>query len=213
MSEAASVRARNLRTVAALAALFFVPLALAFCAYYGSDWRPMGHVNHGSLITPPRPLPALSVPLARSKVAISGVAPAAPGTDGSSTREAFRDTWTLVAIGDGACDADCGRALLVMRQAHLALGRDMSRVARLYIATGPCCAGELSQPGDPGVLLLLATAPRVTEALGHFPTENRARSVFVVDPLGNLMMSYDSRADPRGLLIDLQRLLRLSHIG
>jgi hypothetical protein len=35
----------------------------------------------------------------------------------------------------------------------------------------------------------------------------------VVDPLGNLMMSYDARGNPRGLLEDLKKLLRLSHIG
>jgi hypothetical protein len=35
----------------------------------------------------------------------------------------------------------------------------------------------------------------------------------VVDPLGNLMMSYDARNDPHGLLEDLRKLLRLSHIG
>jgi len=196
VSESAGVRTRNLRTVGALAALFLLPLALSFYMYYGTAWRPAAHVNHGSLITPPRPLPAL----------------ATRGTDGGSS-QAFRGTWTLVAIGDGACDAACSRALLVMRQVHLALNRDMTRVARLYVATGQCCAGELSRPGDPGVLVVLATAPQVGRALEQFPTANRAQSVFVVDPLGNLMMSYDARADPRGLLIDLQKLLRLSHIG
>ena len=45
------------------------------------------------------------------------------------------------------------------------------------------------------------------------PAAQRADTVFVVDPLGNLMMSYDARQDPRGLLEDLKKLLRLSHIG
>ena len=195
-SEPGTVRARNLRTVATLAALFFVPLALAFLIYYGTPWRPLNHINHGVLIAPPRPLPALPVPQASA-----------------ASSEAFRGTWTLVAVGDGACDADCSRALLVMRQVRLALNRDMTRVARLYITTGQCCASELSGRGDPGVLVVSATAPQVGQALTQFPTENRAHSVFVVDPLGNLMMSYDARTDPRGLLIDLQKLLRLSHIG
>ena len=45
------------------------------------------------------------------------------------------------------------------------------------------------------------------------PATQRADTVYVVDPLGNLMMSYDARQDPRGLLEDLKKLLRLSHIG
>lgn len=187
------VRARNLRTVAALAALYVLPLALAFYLYYGSGWRPLGHVNRGTLINPPPQLPSLAVP---------------PGG-----REAFRGTWTLVSIGDGACDSDCSRALLVMRQVHLALNRDMTRVARMYIATGHCCAGALAAPGDAGTLVVEATSPAITQALEQFPTADREHSVFVVDPLGNLMMSYDARTDPRGLLIDLRQLLRLSHIG
>ena len=55
----AALRARNLRTLALLAGLFLLPLLLAFCTYYGSSWRPGNHVNHGVLVTPPRPLPAV----------------------------------------------------------------------------------------------------------------------------------------------------------
>jgi hypothetical protein len=49
--------------------------------------------------------------------------------------------------------------------------------------------------------------------LNVFPVEARAQSLFIVDPLGNLMMRYDVRQDPKGLLQDLKKLLSLSHIG
>jgi len=179
-------RAHNLRTVAALALLFLLPLGLAFCAYY-AGWRPAASVNHGTLITPPRPLPPLPA-----------------GT--------FRGVWTLVYVGDGSCDADCERALLVMRQARLALNNDMTRVARVFLATGRCCAPALRGPGNAGLLVLDATGPAAAPVLAQFPAA-RAQAVFVVDPLGNLMMSYDDRKDPHGLLEDLRKLLRLSHIG
>lgn len=200
------VRARNLRTVGALAALYVLPLALAFYLYYGSGWRPPGHVNRGTLIDPPRQLPELALPL----VVAEGANSHAAGADTGG--KALRGTWTLVAIGAGGCNSDCDRALAVMRQVHLALNRDMSRVARMYIATGPCCAGALAR-GEPGVLVVASGAPGVERVLGQFPAAGRETSVFVVDPLGNLMMSYDARSDPRGLLIDLRQLLRLSHIG
>jgi hypothetical protein len=38
-------------------------------------------------------------------------------------------------------------------------------------------------------------------------------TLFVVDPLGNLVMRYDVRKEPAGLLDDLRKLLKLSHIG
>jgi len=83
----------------------------------------------------------------------------------------------------------------------------------MYIATGHCCAGALTAPTDAGILVIDAASPGVAQALEQFPRADSGHSVFVVDPLGNLMMSYDARTDPRGLLIDLRQLLRLSHIG
>jgi hypothetical protein len=199
VSAPGGVRARNLRTVVALAALFLLPLALAFYGYYAGGWRPAGRVNHGRLITPPRPLPALALPHA------------APGA-GTASAETFRGAWTLVYAGAGACDQDCRRALLVMRQTRLALNNDMTRVKRVLLATGSCCAAELGARPEPGLVVLDATGPAAA-ALAVFPANLRAHSLFVVDPLGNLMMSYDARDDPHGLLEDLRKLLRLSHIG
>ena len=86
------LRARNLRLLAGLAGLFLLPLALAFWLYYATDWRPIGTVNHGELIQPPRPLPAYS----------------------GLPADLFRHKWSLVYIGDGQCDQTCRSALLVM---------------------------------------------------------------------------------------------------
>ena len=188
MSPASSARARNLRTVGTLGALFLLPLALAFFTYYRTDWRPAGHVNHGSLITPPRPLPALAA-------------------------ATFRGSWTLVYVGDGKCDEDCRRALLVMRQTRLGLANDMNRVGRVWLATGTCCARAGAAAPEPGLTVLDDTRPEAGVLLAAFPAAGREHSIFVVDPLGNLMMSYDARNNPHGLLDDLHKLLRLSHIG
>ena len=198
-SEPAGLRARNLRTVGMLAALFLLPLALAFYAYYDTGWRPAGHVNHGTLITPARPLPALSLPRLTG-----GANPAGAGT--------FRGKWTLVYVGGGGCDSDCSHALFVMRQTRLGLNNDMTRVERVLLATGACCAG-VSAARDAGLAAFDATGPAAAPLLAQFPAADRAHSIFVVDPLGNLMMSYDDRTDPHGLLEDLRKLLRLSHIG
>jgi hypothetical protein len=196
-----SLRARNLRTVGALAALFLVPLALAFYAYYATGWRPVRHVNYGTLISPPRPLAALQQ--------------SAPG--GRGAPPVFRKQWSLVYIGDGACDASCRWALYVLRQTRLGLGDDMTRVARVFLVSGDCCDRESLARAYPGLLVVDATGPRGEALLAEFPGAQapavRAHTLYIVDPLGNLMMSYDARANPHGLLQDLQKLLRLSEIG
>jgi cytochrome oxidase Cu insertion factor (SCO1/SenC/PrrC family) len=196
----AALRARNLRTLALLAALFLLPLLLAFCTYYGSSWRPAGSVNHGVLIQPPRPLPALQL------------APATPDSPAPNAAGLFRGQWSLVYVGDGACEAACRETLYVMRQTRLALNNDMTRVARVFLVTAHCCAPGLSQE-HAGLVLLNAQEAAAAPLLQQFPPLQREHTLFIVDPRGNLMMSYDARQNPRGLLEDLKKLLRLSHIG
>jgi hypothetical protein len=194
--------------VAALTALFLLPLALAFYVYYGTDWRPAQHVNHGLLLRPPVPLPSPALP----QVALTAAAESPAGAPASATGT-FRAQWTLVYIGDGACDADCRWTLYVMRQTRLGLNTDMTRVARVFLATGHCCARAYLARADAGLVVLDAAGPVGVALLEKFPRAGRAHSLYVVDPLGNLMMSYDARSDPHGLLEDLRKLLRLSHIG
>ena len=196
---AGALRARNLRTLAGLAALFLLPLVMALFTYYGTGWRPAQRVNHGVLITPVRALPPVRLPR-------PGVTAAAHGT-------AFRGQWSLVYVGDGACDSPCRQALYVMRQTRLALNNDMTRVQRVFLVSAECCARELLGREQAGLEILDAAGPAGAALLREFPSHGREHSLFVVDPLGNLMMSYDARRDPHGLLEDLKKLLKLSHIG
>jgi len=193
------LRARNLRTLAMLAGLFLLPLLLAFCMYYGSDWRPAQRVNHGELIIPARPLPAVSL--------ASALPP------GSASPVLFRHKWTLVYIGDGRCEPACRQALYQMRQTRLALNNEMTRVVRLFLVTGQCCAAEYLRREHPDLLVLDARGESAGQWLGTFPSESREQSLYIVDPLGNLLMRYDTRQNPRGLLEDFKKLLALSHIG
>ena len=197
------LRARNLRTLAALAALFLLPLVIAFFTYYGTAWRPAAHVNHGQLITPARPLPA-ALAVVTGEAQSGTPDPAVP---------VFRKRWSLVYVGAGSCNADCRQALYVMRQTRLALNNDLARVERVFLASEACCDRGFLVRVHPGLEVLDASAPQAVPLLAQFPAAGREHLLFIVDPLGNLMMSYDARTNPRGLLEDLKKLLALSHIG
>ncbi len=169
-----------------LLTLFFAPLLLAFYMYYGSGWRPSGHANHGVLIEPARTLPQLPLLLGK---------------------------WSLVYVGRGDCDDDCQATLYFMRQTHLGLANLMPRVQRVLLATRGCCGRDDLAREQPPLLTLRADGAAGEQLLAAFPTDRQATTIFVVDPRGNLMMRYDAHADPKGLRIDLKRLLTLSHIG
>ena len=196
MTTAPATPARSRRQLWLLVLAFFAPLAAAFWMYYGSPWRPSGHTNHGELIEPARPLPARGLP-----------------GDDAGTRRPFVDKWSLVYVGDGRCDADCRQALLVMRQTHAALGRLQPRVQQVLLATAGCCDRDRLVREYPGLRLIDASGPADAALLAAFPRERLQRGIYIVDPLGNLMMRYDTALDPRGLLQDLKKLLQLSHIG
>jgi len=86
-------------------------------------------------------------------------------------------------------------------------------VHRVFLATGECCNLAFLAREHAGLEVLDASGPAAEPLLAQFPQAERAHMLFVVDPLGNLMMRYDTRRPPRGLLQDLKKLLQLSHIG
>ena len=100
-----------------------------------------------------------------------------------------------------------------MRQTRLALNNDMARVERVFLVVSACCDRDFLAREHPGLEVLDASAAQAGTLIARFPAERREHTLFVVDPLGNLVMSYDARDNPRGLLQDLEKLLRLSHIG
>lgn len=194
-----SLRARNLRMLAMLSGLFLLPLATAFWVYYGTDWRPVKRVNHGELITPARPLPDTHLASAFDTDAVPA--------------QLFHHKWSLVYIGNGQCDDTCRQTLYVMRQTRLSLNTEMTRVERVFLVTGECCARDFLVHEHPGLVVLNAADSSGEALLSTFPADDREQSLFVVDPLGNLMMRFDTRQNPKGLLEDLKKLLSLSHIG
>jgi hypothetical protein len=190
-------RRRGRQVLLIIAAIFLLPVAMAFALYYGKLWRPAGSASKGELITPARPLTA------------SGLR----NVDGSAASPALLEgKWTLIYIGDGACDHACRTALVFGRQTRLALNNEMTRVQRVFLATDHCCATDYFAREQPGLIALDASAAGARDLLAQFPPQ-RAGSLFIVDPLGNLMMRHDASHTTKDLLSDLKKLLKLSHIG
>jgi cytochrome oxidase Cu insertion factor (SCO1/SenC/PrrC family) len=198
---------RQRRTLIGLALLFFAPLGLAFFLYYGVGWRPGSHVNHGQLIDPPRPLPAVRLP----HVALDGSA------DTQTAPDFLTRKWTLLYWGAGTCAERCKAELYDTRQVRYALNRDMDRVQRVFVAQGPCCDLDFLRRQHPDLITVRATsdAAPVLALLRLSPADDPAAGgrVYLIDPLGNLMMVYAAGARPKGMLEDLKRLLGLSQVG
>jgi hypothetical protein len=193
-----------------LAALFFAPLGLAFVIYYGSGgrWRPAGTVNHGTLIIPARPTPELELPLLVAGPVAAATAASAP----LQTRPDFLEhRWTLLYEGAGRCEAYCQRALTTTRQARLALNRDTPRVQRVFLAQGACCDRDYFKRLQPD-LIVVGESDAALPLRALLPGAGSDR-VYLIDPLGNLMMWYAPGSGPRDIVSDLKRVLGVSHVG
>ena len=187
--------------------LFLGPLLVAALVYYGSaGWRPAGNVAYGMLFDPVKKLPASEL---RS-------------VDGNRLgNEALDGLWILVYLSQGACEIECRKSLYDTRQVRVLLGQKDQRVRRLLIADTPLPDLAYLSQYHPDLLVMTA-ASAGSEFIKAFARDRqglgdedilRLDRVYIVDPLGNLVMAYESGFDAEGLLKDLQRLLRLSSIG
>ena len=78
-----------------------------------------------------------------------------------------------------------------MRQTRLALNKDMTRVQRVFLATGNCCDRAYLDAEHPGLTSRAPTTTPGQRCLRHFPIRPAADgSIYIVDPLGNLMMRH-----------------------
>jgi len=182
---------------ALLLALFLGPLLAAVALYYSGNWRPIGGTNHGVLVQPPVTLPQLN--------------PAA-GSDDSYAGD-LRGRWTLLYVDTGDCGQRCVEALFRSHQAREVLGRNRIRVERLYIYRGQAPA-EADLAKDESLRVLPASDPEALRVIEAIPAELAATDeLLLVDPLGNLMMRFPLDQEPKGMVEDLKKLLKLSRIG
>jgi thioredoxin-related protein len=120
----------------------------------------------------------------------------------------LRGKWVLVSFDAAACDAYCEKKLYFMRQVRRAQGKEMDRVERLWV---------LTDAGKPRVELVAAIEGTKMRASGEslaaaFPG-NATDHIYLVDPLGNLMLRFPRDPDPSKMIKDLQRLLKYSRTG
>lgn len=185
-------------TLTGLFALFFAPLLLATGWYaFAPGYTPPSTPN-GTLIDPARPLEPFRLQ---------------SGDGGTLTLDGLRGQWNLVHFVAERCEEACRERLYETRQVRDALGEDRSRVRRLIVAGG----GQ----GTPGLDDIIEEHPRLVIMRGdgrgefgrQFPAERGNDTVFLVDPVGNLMMRFAPELPPGDMLEDLEKLLKLSRIG
>jgi len=195
---------RKRMSLVLLFTLFLSPLLLAILLFYMfPDWRPAGSSNHGQLVTPVRALPSFEMETLA----------------GEQIDETFlRGKWTLVYLLQGACDKTCVEQLYNIRQVRLAQGKNIDRLQRLLVWENGAVSREDQaelQKYFPGQVIVPLTGQQAVVEVFSLDEQQpmAARRVYLVDPLGNLMMRYEPDDEPKGMIKDLERLLKYSGLG
>ncbi|HEU4589483.1 MAG TPA: hypothetical protein VFS13_01135 [Steroidobacteraceae bacterium] len=119
--------------------------------------------------------------------------------------KALRGKWVMVSVDSSACDAYCEKKLYFMRQIRKAQGEDQRRIERLWIVT---------DAGAPAPRLLEAYEGTHIATIADPPLPGAVRDhLYLVDPLGNLMMRFPRDPDASRMIKDLQRLMKYSSVG
>ncbi|HWZ72873.1 MAG TPA: cytochrome C oxidase subunit I [Casimicrobiaceae bacterium] len=186
------LKTRGRRTLLMLALVCAAPVVASYVAYYW--FRPPGQVNYGELVE------------ARPVQEIVGTLP-----DGGKFRLSdYRGRWLLLAVDAGPCEDECQRKLYATRQARTIQGREQDRVVRMWLQAtdAPALAPQfLAQ--HPG-LIVARVDPAQWAAL---PGVTGPRNIYLIDPLGNIVLRYPADPDIKRMAKDLERLLRASRIG
>ena len=189
-----------------LMAFFIAPIIIAIIMYnLVPEGGPTKTKNHGDLVIPARPLTDVALQLESGK---------------DYKFSDMSKTWVMIYIGDAACDKACAEVLYKMRQSRLAQRGEHLRIKRLYISTSGKAKPSLLKvlKDHPGLEVVHGNASAVTSVLKQFQLENKtaakiAQRLYLVDPFGNLMMSYEHDFDAKGLIKDMTLLLKVSRIG
>ena len=198
-----SSRTKNRLTLVIVLLVFCVPFLMSWWFINYTDVIEEGKKsNHGDLVIPARPLPDLDL-----------VDPLKEGRTGK-----LHGKWSFFYIAQDECDQSCIDNLYRMRQVRLTAGKDDHRVQRVLLVTGNGYPPKKIFNEYEGQWLVNKETINIDSLLNNFRlTEKdqpeKMQRLYIVDPLGNLMMSYPGTAEPRGIIKDLKKLLKTSKIG
>lgn len=172
------------------------PVIASYFTYYVV--RPEGRRNYGELVTPQRPLPAIAT------IDLSGK---------PSELTALKKQWLLISVASASCDATCQQRLYFQRQLRESLGKEKVRVDWVWLVTDASAIDVRLKPALIEATVLRVSPEALTQWLPPASNQRLEDHLYVVDPLGNLMMRFPANMDAPGAAKakrDLDRLLRAS---
>ena len=182
--------------------IFLTPIVVITVStiWYYSGYGPEERVNYGLLLSDPIDIGDLDLELDYQYLDV----------------DSMERKWMLVHFINDTCLESCADLIYVTRQVNVLLARQQTRVKRYIaapIALKPSLENFFSTYQDLNYIEIKDES-RIMKAfelnnIDPFDQPN----MFVIDPIGNIILHYSGEVDGKKLLTDLKKLLGASKIG
>lgn len=171
------------------------PVIASYYAYYVV--RPEGRTNYGTLVEQ-RPVDSLG---------------GMPVVGDARTLGELRGRWLMLVVAPSGCDEACRERLYQVRQVRLTTGKDRDRVERVWLLPDAGTPDPKLLAEHEGLLVIRAPGQAIAASLPATETTDVSDHIWLIDPLGHLMMRFPRDADPSRIKKDVAKLLRASQVG
>jgi len=191
---------KNPYTLWFVVASFVLPVVAAYALFF-SGYTPSGYTNKGELIQPVIDIEALGLVDENN---------AAPSRDDLTIHK-----WQMVYFAGASCDQDCNDALFKIRQVNKAVGKNAYRLRRLIVHLDKPDAAfiELIEKEFPDARRLYGEPQKILAAMQSLDPDLNADDIYLVDPIGNIMMRFTRDMPGKWIIHDLNKLFKVSQIG
>ena len=169
-----------------LLAMFVLPIAFGTLFFYANpNYFSESTVNYGELV---RPVIATD----DTDIEIEGSA-------------SLQGIWTMVYVSSH-CDDACEKAVADMKTIRTLMNADMRRIQRMIIIEN----NSTPTVNDEALIKAKITSEKLTQSLKKYSKN----AIYLIDPIGNIMLYYEPQnIDIRLVIKDLKRLFKYSRIG
>ena len=192
---------RSLLPLLAVLLMSLAPVVAAVIVYFVPSLHPTESTNYGTLVTPQRPMPAAAdLPL----TTLDGQ----PFDLGS-----LKGRWVLSAADGAECPESCARKLFILRNTHASQGKNVERLVRVWFITDDAEVPQKVLDAYDGTIMLRADRKQLEAYLPAGEGESLTDPMWIIDPLGNLILRYPPEADPTRFRKDVSKVVYNSRIG
>jgi len=173
------------------------PVLLSYFTYYVI--KPQSRTNYGELIDP-------------RQYAIPDLGATTLDGEPASLKD-YAGKWIMLQADVAACPKPCTDKLYWQRQVRLTQGKDMERIERVWLVTDDAPLETVLMKEYDGTHILRVDPKKLSAWLPADQDTSVADHIYVIDPLGNLMMRFPKDPDPNKIKRDITKLLKASRIG